>query len=119
MGTKNTLLDGTLTLNGDVFYYNYEQYQISEIVDRSAINLNFDAHVKGAEVEFTWELIPGLHFNFAGGWGDTALAKGSQAVDLMDRTAGNADWMVVRPFVTQASNCILPVYVVAALNQIR
>ena len=40
VGTKNTLLDGTLTLNGDIFYYNYEQYQISEIVDRSAINLN-------------------------------------------------------------------------------
>ncbi len=35
LGTKNTLLDGALTFNGDVFYYNYENYQISEIVDRS------------------------------------------------------------------------------------
>ena len=34
LGSKNTLLDGALTLNGDVFYYNYENYQISEIVDR-------------------------------------------------------------------------------------
>ena len=51
LGSKNTLLDGTLTLNGDIFYYNYENYQISEIVDRTAINNNFDAHVKGAEVE--------------------------------------------------------------------
>ncbi len=117
LGTKNTLLDGTLTLNGDVFYYNYEQYQISEIVDRTAINLNFDAHVKGAEIESTYEPIPGLRFNFAGGWEDTALAKGSQAVDLMDRTAGNPDWMVVKPFVTQASNCILPAYVVLAMIQ--
>ena len=50
-GSKNTLLDGSLTLNADVFYYNYENYQISEIVDRTAINLNFDAHVKGAEIE--------------------------------------------------------------------
>ena len=108
LGSKNTLLDGALTLNGDVFYYNYEQYQISEIVDRSAINLNFDAHVKGAEIESTWEPVPGLRFNFAGGWEDTALAKGSQAVDLMDRTAGNPDWIVVKPFPTQASNCILP-----------
>ena len=101
LGTKNTLLDGALTLNGDVFYYNYENYQISEIVDRTAINLNFDAHVKGAEIESTWEPIPGLRFNFAGGWEDTALAKGSQAIDLMDRTAGNPDWIVVKPFVTQ------------------
>ena len=52
LGSKNTLLDGSLTLNGDLFYYNYENYQISEIVDRTAINLNFDAHVKGAEIEF-------------------------------------------------------------------
>ena len=46
------------------------------IVDRTAINDNFDAHVKGAEVEATWEPVPGLRFNFAGGWEDTALAKG-------------------------------------------
>jgi iron complex outermembrane receptor protein len=114
LGSKNTLLDGALTLNADVFYYNYENYQISEIVDRTSINLNFDAHVKGAEVESTWEPLPGLRFNFAGGWEDTTLAKGDKAVDLMDRTADNSDWMVIKPFVTQASNCIFPTYVVAA-----
>ncbi|HVP86077.1 MAG TPA: TonB-dependent receptor [Rhizomicrobium sp.] len=115
LGTKNTLLDGTLTLNASAFYYNYENYQISEIVDRTAINLNFDAHVKGAEIEAAYEPIPGLRFNFAGGWEDTALAKGSKAVDLMDRTAGQPGWIVVKPFPTQASNCILPTYVVATL----
>jgi outer membrane receptor protein involved in Fe transport len=117
LGSKNTLLDGSLTFNADVFYYNYENYQISEIVDRTSINLNFDAHVKGAEVESTWEPIPGLRFNFAGGWEDTELAKGDKAIDLIDRTAGNPDWIVVKPFITQASNCILPVYVVAAILQ--
>ncbi|HVP86116.1 MAG TPA: TonB-dependent receptor [Rhizomicrobium sp.] len=114
LGTKNTFLDGSLTFNADVFYYNYENYQISEIVDRTSINLNFDAHVKGAEVEGTWEPVPGLRFNFAGGWEDTSLANGSNAIDLIDRTAGMPGWIVVKPFVTQASNCILPTYVVAA-----
>ena len=28
LGSKNTLLDGALTFNADVFYYNYENYQI-------------------------------------------------------------------------------------------
>jgi iron complex outermembrane receptor protein len=115
LGSKNTLLDGAMTLNGDVFYYNYENYQISQIVDRTSINLNFDAHVKGAELEATWEPVPGLRLNFAGGYEDTALAQNQYAIDLIDRTAGNPDWMVVRPFATQASNCILPIYVVAAL----
>ena len=117
LGTKNTLLDGALTLNGDVFYYNYKAYQISEIVDRTSINLNFNAMVKGAELESSWEPLPGLKFNFAGGYEDTRIDNGQSAIDLMDRTdsANHPDWMVVKPFVTQASNCILPVYVVQAL----
>ncbi len=114
LGTKNTLLDGTLTFNASAFYYDYKGYQISEIVDRTSINLNFDAKVKGAEVESTWEPVPGLRFNFAGGWEDTSLNKGSKAVDLIDRTAGNDGWIVLKPFIGQASNCILPASVVAA-----
>ena len=108
LGTKNTLLDGALTLNGDIFYYNYKGYQISRIVDRTAINDNFDAHIKGAELEATWEPVPGLKFNFAGGYEDARANKGDHSVDLMDRTAGNPNWMVLKPFPTQASNCILP-----------
>ena len=114
LGSKNTLLDGALTLNGDVFYYNYEGYQISRIVDRTAINDNFNAHIKGAELETTWEPVPGLKLHFAGGYEDARAANGDKSVDLMDRTAGNPNWMVIKPFVTQASNCILPVYVVSA-----
>ena len=115
IGSKNTLLDGALTLNFDMFYYNYENYQISRIVDRTSINDNFDAHVKGAEVESMWEPLPGFRLNFAGGWEDTAVAKGAKSIDLMDRTdaANHPDWIVVKPWVTEASNCILPAYVVA------
>ncbi len=75
-GSKNTLLDGSLTLNGDVFYYNYKNYQISEIVDRSAINQNFNTHIKGAEFEATWEPIPGLRFSFTGGWEEHRARQG-------------------------------------------
>jgi iron complex outermembrane recepter protein len=107
LGTKNTLLDGALTLNGDVFYYNYKAYQISRIVDRTAINDNFDAHVRGAELETTWEAAPGLKFSFAGGYENATLNKGSHSVDLVDRTAGTPGWMVIKPFVTVASNCNL------------
>jgi iron complex outermembrane receptor protein len=117
LGTKNTLLDNSLTLNGDIFYYNYTGYQISEIVDRTAINNNYNAHVEGAEVTANWEPIPGLKFNFAGGWEDTAAAGGDTGIDLMNRTAGMPGWMVVKPFPTDASNCILPTYVVGALLQ--
>ncbi len=118
LGTKNTLLDGGLTLNADVFYYDYKGYQISQIVDRTSINLNFDAKVKGAELEATYEPIPGLRFNFAGGYEDTRVNDGQSAIDLMDRTAGHSDWMVVRPYITETSNCILPAAAVAQILQI-
>jgi iron complex outermembrane receptor protein len=117
LGTKNTLLDGAMTLNGDIFYYDYKGYQISQIVDRTSINLNFDAKVKGAELEAAWEPIPGLKFNFAGGYEDTRVNNGQSAVDLMDRTAGHPGWVVVRPFVTDTSNCIVPSEVVRLILQ--
>ncbi|HEV2562233.1 MAG TPA: TonB-dependent receptor [Rhizomicrobium sp.] len=122
LGSKNTLLDGALTLNGDIFYYDYKNYQISEIVDRTSINLNFNATVKGAELETSWEPAPGLKFSFAGGYEDTRIANGQSSIDLMDRTAGMPGWMVLKPFPTDTSNCIFPTYVVAALltvNQVQ
>ena len=115
LGTKNTLLDGALTLNGTAFYYNYTGYQISEIVDRTAINNNYNAHVEGAELESGWEPLPGLKFNFAGGWENAQADRGNSGIDLMDRTAGMPGWTVVKPFPTEASNCILPDYVIATL----
>jgi len=115
LGSKNTLFDGTLTLNGDIFYYDYKGYQISEIVDRTSINLNFDATVKGGELEATYEPMPGLKFHFAGGYEKTRLADGSNSVDLMDRTAGHPGWVLLKPFVSQSSNCVFPDYVVAAM----
>jgi len=115
LGSKNTLLDGAMTLNGDVFFYNYKGYQISRIVDRTAINDNFDATVKGAELEAMYEPLPGLRFNFAGGYEATRIKDGQYSIDLMDRTAGHAGWVLMRPFVTQSSNCVMPDYVVAAM----
>ncbi len=117
LGTKNSLLDGNMTLNADIFYYDYKGYQISQIVDRTSINLNVDAKVKGAELEGTWEPVPGLRFNFAGGLEDSRIDDGQSAIDLIDRTAGHVDWMVVKPFVTSTSNCILPASVVRELLQ--
>jgi outer membrane receptor protein involved in Fe transport len=108
LGTKNTLLDGSMTLNGDVFYYDYRGYQISQIVDRTSINLNVDAKVKGAELEATWEPAPGLRFNLTGGLEDSSIDNGQSAIDLIDRTAGHTDWVVVKPFISDTSNCVMP-----------
>jgi outer membrane receptor protein involved in Fe transport len=114
VGAKNTLLDGKATLNANAFYYDYTGYQISEIVDRSAFNHNYDATVWGLEIEADWRPLENLRLGFKGGYEKTRIADGEKAVDLMDRTAGNPDWVLVRPFPTFASNCILPVSVFMA-----
>ena len=108
IGTKNTVLGGHLTLNGDAFYYDYTGYQISQIVDRSAVNMNFDAKIWGLELEADWRPLENLRLGLKLGYENTRVADGMKAIDLMDRTAGHSDWVVVRPFPSIPSNCILP-----------
>src|SRR6185437_7676070 len=79
---------------------------------RTSINLNFDAKVKGAEVEATWEPLPGLRFNISGGLQDSSVNDGQSAIDLIDRTAGHTDWMVVKPYPASTSNCVMPAGIV-------
>ena len=79
-----------MTLNLAAFYYDYKGYQISQIVDRSAVNHNFDAKVWGLELEADWRPLENLRFGFKGGYENTRIADGEQAIDMMDRTAGRS-----------------------------
>ena len=63
LGTKNTLLDGTLQANLTAWYYNYENYQVGIIANRSALTLNIPAHLYGFEGEFVWQPTEQLAFN--------------------------------------------------------
>jgi len=116
VGAKNTLLGGRLTLNGGAFFYDYTGYQISQIVDRSAINYNFDATVWGAELETDWRPLENLRLGLKLGYEKTRVANGMKAVDVMDRANGGlpdangVSWIVVKPFPIYPSNCILPAY---------
>src|SRR6185437_6787168 len=52
--------------------------------------------------------LPGLKFGFNGGYENATADSGQSAIDIMDRTAGHPGWMVIKPFITQTSNCIVP-----------
>jgi len=108
IGMKNTLAGGRLTLNADAFFYNYKDYQVSQIVDRSALNENYDANMWGAELEVAWRPTPRLRFNGNVGYLGTRIANGMKSIDVMNRTQGNPDWTVVKPWIQLASNCIAP-----------
>ena len=52
IGAKNTIADGRLTANLAAFYYDYEGLQIGQVSPTSAITINADAEIYGAEAEF-------------------------------------------------------------------
>jgi iron complex outermembrane receptor protein len=121
VGSKNTLMDGMLILNGSAFYYDYTGYQVSKIVARSAANENFDATVWGLEAEWIFSPTRNLRFNGTFGHLDTEIAEGETSIDLMDRADGGHrsftmpngatfdEWMVIKPFMSSPSNCVIPV----------
>ncbi|HYG26407.1 MAG TPA: TonB-dependent receptor, partial [Caulobacteraceae bacterium] len=121
VGTKNTLLEGMLVLNGSAFFYDYTGYQVSKIIDRSAANENFDAKVFGLEAEWIFSPTRNLRFNGTFGALRTEIADGERSIDLMDRTAGGNtpfttadgrvtfnEWVIIKPWITASSNCVAP-----------
>jgi iron complex outermembrane receptor protein len=108
IGTKNTLLDGALTLNTSAFYYDYTDYQVSQIRDRTAVNENFDATAWGLELE--GRFAPSRNLQIIGnvGYLDTKIGDGMKSINIMDRTQGNDDWIIVKPWLQYPSNCIAP-----------
>lgn len=105
LGTKNTLLNGKMTLNASAFYYDYKNYQISKYVERVLVTENVDARVFGVEVEVVARPMDGLRFNFVGGLLNTKIKSG-RSLDLFDRTQGDPNLTVVKN--SGASVCTVP-----------
>ena len=101
VGSKNTLLDGAMKLNGSIFVYDYEGLQITRIANNSSINDNIDADIWGAEVEFEWypDMLPGVSFDGSYSYLNSEVAGGSESVDPTNRTAGLPEWTTVNEFV--------------------
>jgi len=114
IGTKNTLMGGRLTLNAGAFFYDYSNYQVSQIRDRTAVNENFDAKVWGAELSALFEPVDRLRFNANIGYLRTKIGKGEQSIDPMNRTLGNPDFVVTKPWIQLPSNCVVPVHMAEA-----
>jgi iron complex outermembrane receptor protein len=112
VGLKNTFDQGRLTLNGAAFFYDYKGYQISKIVDRTALNENFNARTWGAELESSWRPLRNLLINANVGYLGTRLGRGSSSIDVMNRTQGDSAWTLVRPWVQLTSSCIAPTSIV-------
>jgi outer membrane receptor protein involved in Fe transport len=106
IGAKNTLAGGSVLLNVTGFHYNYEGYQVSKIQNRTSINENIDAKIKGLELETIWAPMRALRFNANVGWLDTEITSG-QSIDTFNRTQGDPNLVVMK--TDQAANCVVTV----------
>jgi iron complex outermembrane receptor protein len=113
VGAKNALLGGALTFNATGFYYDYKDYQVSQIKDRTAVNENFDATIWGLEFETVFSPSRDFRINANLGYLDTKIADGETSIDLMNRTQGDPNYTLAKPWVQLPSNCVLPTPVVA------
>jgi outer membrane receptor protein involved in Fe transport len=105
VGTKNTLLDGTLQANLAFWYYNYENYQVAIIANRQSLELNVPAHLYGAEGEFIWQPTDDLAFNMTisvtrSEVGNTFL------VDQRNLTNGVANSILIKD-ISNGSSCVI------------
>ncbi|HEX6859061.1 MAG TPA: TonB-dependent receptor [Caulobacteraceae bacterium] len=108
VGTKNALMGGSLIFNATGFYYDYKDYQISQIIDRIALNENFDAKIWGLEFETIFSPTENLRFNANLGYLDTKVGKGEKSIDPMNRLNGHDDWVLMKNWAQYPSNCIIP-----------
>jgi len=113
IGTKNTLAGGALQANATAFFYNYEGYQISAIVNRTSANFNVDAEITGLELETVWNPASTFVINANLGLLDAQVVD-TFGVDVLDRTNGRDDLVVLKNFAT-ASNCTVSAAGYAAL----
>ncbi|WP_082006545.1 TonB-dependent receptor domain-containing protein [Sphingomonas sp. ERG5] len=118
IGSKNSFANGKVQLNATAFFYDYKDYQVSQIIDRATKNENYDAQTWGLELETIWRTTPRLRFNANLGLLRTKIGKGERSIDVMNRTQGHDDWVVVKPWLQQASNCIAPKALVEKFAQI-
>ena len=115
IGTKNVMAGGKFSLNVSAFYYDFKNYQVSQLVDRATYNENFNAKSWGLEIEAAWKPTP--EFSLFGNIGllDTRVSSNQYSIDQMDLTAGNPNWVVIRPWVQQSSSCIAPADLVSTV----
>ena len=90
IGSKPAFMDGALTVNSAVFYYDYQGLQTTRIANNTSINDNMDAEIYGFELETYYypEQVEGLAVDFSYSYLH-AQVDGSTSVDPLERTGGD------------------------------
>jgi iron complex outermembrane recepter protein len=105
IGTKNTFANGTVQLNANAFYYDYQDLQLSRILNRTSFNDNTNATIYGAEIETVLRPVRALTINASASYLRTKI-KDLSLVDTRDPSGGRSDTVVIKD-ITNAANCVV------------
>ncbi|HEY6578581.1 MAG TPA: TonB-dependent receptor plug domain-containing protein [Rhizomicrobium sp.] len=110
LGTKNTVLNNTLQANGDIWYYDYNGYQVSSILGNTSVNENLNsANLWGVEGEFVYA--PTDQWQFGVNFSHENSSIGNQALlDTRNPTGGRSDVVLIKDDNISAAagqNCVL------------
>ncbi len=94
VGIKNTLLDGTMILNANIFTYDYTGLQVARIKNNTSLNENIDAEIHGAEIELFWQPTERLALDFTYSWLYSEVVD-TVSVDPTNREGGNPDYIAL------------------------
>jgi iron complex outermembrane recepter protein len=103
-GAKNQLLDNTLSANLTVWYYNYINYQVSKIVDRTSVNANFDARLWGVEGEIVWAPNDDFALNANLGYNGSEIGNNT-SLDTRNPARNTPGATLVKD--TNGANCVI------------
>jgi outer membrane receptor protein involved in Fe transport len=110
LGTKNILMGGDLQANADIWYYNYKNLQVSQIIDNTSINANIAATLYGVEGEFVWLATDKLQFNLNVADTHSAINNGVTGVDPRNPTGGDPRAILIKDVSLTPSanqNCVI------------
>lgn len=105
IGTKNTFANGTQSLNATAFMYDYEGYQITQIVNRTSANFNVDAELSGLELEYLWT--PADNWLLTANLGLlNAEVVDTASIDVLNRTNSDPNFVTIKN-AQSYSNCVV------------
>ncbi len=108
IGMKNVMHDGQLVANLSGFYYDYQGLQISKIINRTSVNENIDAKIKGAEAEFVWTPNAWERFQLDANVSllNTEIAGGTRSINPHNPNNGDSQGFVLKD-ISSAANCVV------------
>jgi iron complex outermembrane receptor protein len=73
IGAKNRFLDGRLQLNGEAFYYDYEDYQLTYVQGTFFAAQNAPSEVTGIQLDAAMQVTDSDTFTLTGTWQDATI----------------------------------------------